>query len=118
MTEIAAAFDLLQREWGSLDILVHAVAFAPREALTGSFVDNTSPRGLPDGPRCLQLQPHRPGPRRGAADGRPAGAVLTLSYLGAVRSHPELQRHGTGQGQPGGQRALPGRRTWVRGASG
>ena len=25
-----AAFELLKREWGALDILVHAVAFAPR----------------------------------------------------------------------------------------
>ncbi len=40
--QIDAAFALLKREWGQLDIVVHAVAFAPREALTGSFVDNTT----------------------------------------------------------------------------
>src|ERR1700761_5797475 len=40
--EIDAAFELLRRDWGSLDVLVHAVAFAPREALAGAFVDNTS----------------------------------------------------------------------------
>ncbi|MGH8142987.1 MAG: SDR family oxidoreductase, partial [Steroidobacteraceae bacterium] len=31
--QLDAAFALLGREWGQLDILVHAVAFAPREAL-------------------------------------------------------------------------------------
>jgi enoyl-[acyl-carrier protein] reductase I len=31
--QIDAAFDRLKREWGHLDILVHAVAFAPREAI-------------------------------------------------------------------------------------
>ena len=39
--EIDSAFDLLKREWGSLDIVIHAVAFAPREALAGSFVEST-----------------------------------------------------------------------------
>ncbi|MGB9333072.1 MAG: SDR family oxidoreductase, partial [Steroidobacteraceae bacterium] len=30
-----AAFERLKSEWGQLDIVVHAVAYAPREALTG-----------------------------------------------------------------------------------
>ena len=34
--QIDAAFAVLKREWGQIDILVHAVAFAPREALAGS----------------------------------------------------------------------------------
>jgi len=40
--QIDAGFDLLKREWGNLDIVVHAVAYAPREALMGGFVDSTS----------------------------------------------------------------------------
>ena len=32
--EIASAFDALKSAWGSLDIVVHAVAFAPREAVS------------------------------------------------------------------------------------
>src|SRR6202043_727441 len=40
--QIDSAFDLLKREWGQLDIVLPAVAFAPREAISGSFVDNTS----------------------------------------------------------------------------
>ena len=35
-----AAFERLAREWGELDILVHAVAYAPREALTGGFLES------------------------------------------------------------------------------
>jgi enoyl-[acyl-carrier protein] reductase I len=86
--DISAAFDFIAREWGSLDILVHAVAFAPREALTGSFVENTS--------RAAFQMAHDISSysltalTRGAAPlmaGR-QGAVLTLSYLGAVRSLP------------------------------
>src|SRR6188768_1849559 len=40
--EIAAAFERLGREWQSIDVLVHSVAFAPREALTGGFVEATT----------------------------------------------------------------------------
>src|SRR5579864_7223294 len=35
--QIDSAFDVLRREWGQLDIVIHAVAFAPREAMTGRF---------------------------------------------------------------------------------
>src|SRR5512134_1280363 len=35
--EIDAAFARLREAWDGLDILVHSVAFAPREALTGGF---------------------------------------------------------------------------------
>jgi len=86
--QIDAAFETLKREWGQLDILVHAIAYAPREALTGRFVESTSRESfrtahdvssysltaLARAARPLML-------------GR-AGALLTLSYLGAVRSIP------------------------------
>ena len=66
--QIEAAFARLKLEWGQLDILVHAVAFAPREALEGSFT------ALARAAAPLMA-------------GRP-GAMLTLSYLWAVRSVP------------------------------
>ena len=86
--QIDASFDVLKREWGHLDILVHAVAFAPREAITGSFTANTSREAfriahdvssysftaLARGAQPLMAGRH--------------GALLTLSYLGAVRSIP------------------------------
>src|SRR3979411_914646 len=37
-----AAFERLNREWGELDILVHACACAPREALTGTCLQATT----------------------------------------------------------------------------
>lgn len=37
--EIAAAFQRVEEELGGLDILVHSVAFAPREALGGQLLD-------------------------------------------------------------------------------
>jgi enoyl-[acyl-carrier protein] reductase I len=86
--EIAAAFEFIRHEWGSLDILVHAVAFAPREALAGSFIDNTSREAFQVAHDVSSYS--LTALSRGAAPlmaGR-AGAILTLSYLGAVRSLP------------------------------
>jgi len=37
--EIAALFEELRKRWGSLDGIVHSIAFAPREALKGDFLD-------------------------------------------------------------------------------
>jgi enoyl-[acyl-carrier protein] reductase I len=86
--QISAAFELLRREWGCLDILVHAVAFAPREALTGSFLDNTSREAFQ---MAHDISSYSLTALTRAAvplmAGR-AGAVLTLSYLGAVRTLP------------------------------
>lgn len=86
--EIDAAFERLKREWGSLDILIHAVAYAPREAITGSFVENTSREAfrIAHDVSSYSFTALARGARPLMA-GR-AGALLTLTYLGAVRSIP------------------------------
>lgn len=87
-SEIDGAFSLLKREWGSLDVLVHAVAYAPREALTGNFVEATSREAFRMAHDISSYS--LTALARGAAPlmaGR-AGSIVTLSYLGAVRSVP------------------------------
>ncbi|MGE0581192.1 MAG: enoyl-ACP reductase [Steroidobacteraceae bacterium] len=87
-SEIDGAFGLLQREWGGLDVLVHAVAYAPREALTGGFVEATSRESFRMAHDISSYS--LTALARGAAPlmaGR-NGSIVTLSYLGAVRSVP------------------------------
>jgi len=86
--QIDAAFETLKREWGALDDLVHAVAFAPREALTGGFVAATSREGfrIAHDVSSYSLTALARGAQPLMA-GR-AGAILTLTYLGAMRSIP------------------------------
>src|SRR5260370_3055432 len=43
---IAQGFAHLKTRWEAFDILVHAVAYAPREALTGTFIDPTTRDGF------------------------------------------------------------------------
>src|SRR5450756_1210628 len=86
--EVDSAFDLLKREWGQLDIVIHAVAFAPREAISGSFVDNTSREAFRIAHDVSSYS--FTALARGAKPlmaGR-KGALLTMSYLGAIRSIP------------------------------
>ena len=86
--EIDAAFEQLKALWGHLDILVHAVAFAPREALAGGFVESTSREAFRIAHDVSSYS--FTALARGAQPlmaGR-AGALVTLSYLGAERSIP------------------------------
>lgn len=86
--QIDGTFAALQREWGQLDVVVHAVAYAPREALAGGFVDSTSREAFRIAHDVSSYS--FTALARGALPlmkGR-AGALVTLSYLGAVRAIP------------------------------
>ena len=86
--QIDLAFKTLGSHWGQLDIVVHAVAYAPREALTGGFLDSASRESFRIAHEISSYsftalaRASRP-----LMQGR-TGALLTLSYLGAVRSIP------------------------------
>jgi enoyl-[acyl-carrier protein] reductase I len=85
---IERGFAHLKTRWDGFDILVHAVAFAPREALTGAFTEVTTRehfRVAHDiSSYSLTALARAAVP---SMTGR-AGAILALSYLGAVRSLP------------------------------
>jgi enoyl-[acyl-carrier protein] reductase I len=86
--QIDAVFERLKQDWGHFDILVHAVAYAPAEALAGEFVAATTRESFAIAHDVSSYS--LTALSRGAAPlmaGR-AGAILTLSYLGAVRSVP------------------------------
>ena len=83
-----AAFALLKREWGELDILVHAVAYAPREALTGRFLTATSREGFRIAHDVSSFSLTALAQRAQPLMSGRRGALLTVTYLGAVRSVP------------------------------
>lgn len=86
--EISKGFAQLKSRWDGFDILVHAVAFAPREALTGTFLDATSREGFRV---AHDISSYSLTALARASlpfmQGR-AGSIVTLSYLGAMRSIP------------------------------
>jgi len=84
--DIDALFASLQREWGALDGLLHSIAFAPRESLSGDYlaglsraafstahdISSYSFAALAKGARPLMQQRN--------------AALVTLTYLGAARA--------------------------------
>lgn len=81
--DIAAAAALVKEKWGSVDVLVHSVAFANREDLTKRFIE-TSRDGFAHGPERLGLFPDR---ARHAFEPmlNPGASVLTMTYYGAQK---------------------------------
>ena len=83
-----AAFALLKKEWGQIDIVVHAVAYAPREAMTGNFLAATTREGFRVAHEVSSYSFTALAQRAQPLMAGRNGALLTLSYLGAVRSIP------------------------------
>jgi len=86
--EITNLFVELGKHWDSLDGLVHAIAFSPREALSGEFLDGLTREAF----RIAHDISSYSFPAMAKAalpmmKGRPA-SLVTLSYLGAVRTMP------------------------------
>ena len=86
--EIAAVFETLRREWGALDGIVHSIAFAPREALAGDFLEGTTRDAfaIAHDVSSYSLAALARGARP-LMQGRNA-AMVALTYLGAVRTVP------------------------------
>lgn len=85
--EILTMYEHLGRYWDSLDIIVHSVAYAPREQLTGSYLDTVTREGF-----AIAQDISSYSFTALAKHGRPLlsrqSSLLTLSYLGAIRSIP------------------------------
>ena len=86
--EIDAAFTQLAQRWDGLDCLIHSVGFAPREQLEGSYIDAVTRDGFRiahDISAYSLAALAKAG--RAMMTGR-KGAIVTMSYLGAVRTVP------------------------------
>ena len=87
--QIDALFADLGKHWpDGFDILIHAIAFAPREAIAGQFLDGISREAfsVAQDISAYSLAALAKGAQP-QMQGR-KGAILTLTYLGAVRTLP------------------------------
>jgi len=92
--EIDALAASLKTHWGGLDGMVHAIGFAPREAIAGELLDGLSRESF----RIAHDISSYSFPALGKAllplmEGR-SGALLTLTYLGAERVVPHYNTMG------------------------
>ena len=88
-----AAFAELEKQFGTIDFVVHSVAFANKDELKGSFVDNTSRDSfllamnisafsfVDVAKRASKLMPN-------------GGSLVTMTYLGSERAIPNYNTMG------------------------
>ena len=86
-SSIEETFTELKNHWDDFDIIVHSVAFAPREALDGNYIDATTRENFATAHDISSYS------FTALAKGAKSmlnenGALLTVSYLGAIRAIP------------------------------
>lgn len=86
MASIDAVFSTLEKEWGSLDFIVHAIAFSDKEQLKGKYIDTT----LDNFQMTMNISvfSFTAVAQRAAKLMKNGGSMVTLTYLGAERVTP------------------------------
>ncbi|MEH2044063.1 enoyl-ACP reductase FabI [Nostoc sp.] len=84
--QIKSTFETIREQWGKLDILIHCLAFASKDDLSGDF-SQTSRSGFNT---ALEISTYSLVQLSGAAKSlmTEGGSIVTLTYLGGVRAIP------------------------------
>jgi enoyl-[acyl-carrier protein] reductase I len=91
--QIDAMFAQLAEAWPLFDGFVHSIGYAPKEAIAGDFLDGLSRESFRIAHDISSYS--FPALAKAAAPRlRPGAALLTLTYLGAVRSMPSYNTMG------------------------
>lgn len=90
--QVQSTFKTISDKWGKLDILIHCLAFANKEDLTGDF-SNTSRTGFA---QALEISTYSLIQLSGAAKPlmNQGGSIVTMTYLGGVRVVPNYNLMG------------------------
>ena len=86
LSTVDAVFDTLREEWGSLDFVVHAIAFSDKEELKGLYADTT--RENFSKTMVISCFSFTEVAKRAAEMMNEGGSMITLTYGGATRVMP------------------------------
>jgi len=86
IASLDSVFDTLKSEWGSLDFLVHAIAFSDRNELKGHYADTTRANFVRT--MVISCFSFTEAARRAGALMNEHGSMITLTYGGSVRVMP------------------------------
>ena len=87
-SDITGVFSELEKHWDKLDILVHSVAFAPKDELEGDYVEMTTRAGFNQAHDISSYSFTALAKAGRKMMQGTNGSLLTLSYLGAARAMP------------------------------
>ena len=85
--QINELFPKLSKFWGKFDILVHSIAFVPKDALSGDFVEQTTRENFRIA-HDISSYSFTALAKQAIPYLNPNASLLTLSYLGAERTMP------------------------------
>ena len=83
-SSISALKDNIKDKWGSVDIIIHSAAYAPRELLSGDFVDNITREGFQIA-HDISSYSFTALAKEFKEIINEKGSMLTLSYLGSEK---------------------------------
>src|SRR5712664_760090 len=89
---VDAAFSAIGKEWGSLDFLVHAIAFSDKNELKGRYADTTRENFLRT--MLIPCFAFTEAAKRAAALMQDGGSMITLTYNGGLRAMPNYNAMG------------------------
>ncbi len=88
-----AGFAAVEKAFGTIDFFVHAIAFAPKDQISGSFVENASRAGFLQAME-ISVYSFADCARRAAAMMPNGGSIITLTYMGSERAIPNYNTMG------------------------
>ena len=83
---VDTVFDALKRDWGTMDFLVHAVAFSDKGELRGRYADSTRENFIRT--MVISCYAFTEAAKRAAALMPNGGSMVTLTYNGGDRAMP------------------------------
>jgi enoyl-[acyl-carrier protein] reductase I len=86
LASVDALFEAIDREWGGLDFIVHAIAFSDKNELKGRYADTTRENFCRT--MLISCFSFTEIAKRAAARMKPGGAMVTLTYGGSTRLMP------------------------------
>jgi enoyl-[acyl-carrier protein] reductase I len=86
IASVDAVFDALKQQWGTLDFLVHAIAFSDKNELKGRYADSTRENFIRT--MVISCYAFTEAAKRAAALMPNGGAMVTLTYNGGERAMP------------------------------
>jgi enoyl-[acyl-carrier protein] reductase I len=89
---VDAVFETLRKEWGTIDFLVHAIAFSDKEQLDGRYVDTTEGNFVQT--LLVSCYSFTALAKRAEALMPDGGSLLTLTYYGAEKVMPHYNMMG------------------------
>lgn len=84
--DLDKVFAHLEKEWGKIDFIVHAIAYSDKEELKGRYVDTSLQNFLTS--MHISCYSFTSVMRRAAPLMNPGGAAITLTYYGAEKAMP------------------------------